>query len=352
MNFEYSDEIRQDNDLGRKVKIRHLEKLTPKLENAVEKMDDFYRLGQLLQGNNPQEAGKIIDKYLDRSEYSNGVALRDAVIKKFEEFQKEQTKLFEREEIDAFLREVTDGRYPSYFTLNHQGSAEPQSEINGGVYVCTFKNIFWNGEGKLYVFGNKNEEFKKYLRQVREAAEEKEAKGFFNGLPLEINKEQIKDYIKSNPDAVITGGEHKNPAEAMKKYGTDFTIYPSSPLGLTRINGTVKKQDLGEMVIACFMSGIQKSEDEKKNGESGSSFKGTYNGRDNIEAVSVLYSGLPYSGLGDWGGRIEVSPNEIAPEVYKDFKSAGYRFGDLAELMINLQKRKITFFNVNGSKQK
>lgn len=57
--------------------------------------------------------------------------------------------------------------------------------------------------------------------------------------------------------------------------------------------------------------------------------------------MSVLYSGLPYKGLGDWGGRIEVRENEVSPEIYKNFN---YRFGDLAELMIDLRNRKVAFF--------
>ena len=63
---------------------------------------------------------------------------------------------------------------------------------------------------------------------------------------------------------MITCRESKNPEETIRKYGTDFVISPTSPIGLTRINGRVKKQDLGELLITCFMNGIQKSEEEKK----------------------------------------------------------------------------------------
>lgn len=345
-SVKYADEVTQDRDLGHKVKVRHLERLTPELETAIERMDDFYRLGQLLQsGERPQEVIRIMEKYIDVYKCGSGDGLRKALGEKVQEVQKEQYELFESEKTDMFFKKVTDGRYPSYFTLNHAGSAEPQSEINGGVYVCTFKNMFWDGQSKLYVFGPKNERFKDYLRKVREAAEEIEGSEFFKGLPLEATKEQIRKYVESNPNAMITVMQHKNPEEGIKKYGTDFVISPISPVGLTRLNGRVKKQDLGEILISCFMGGIQKSEEEKKNGESGNVFKGTYNGRDNIEAVTVFYSGLPYTGLSDWGGRIEVSPNEIAPEVYRDFKDVGYRFGDLAELMIDLRDRKVVFFD-------
>ena len=344
--IKYADEVKKDRDLGYQVRVRHLERLTPELETTIERMDDFYKLGQLLQsGERPQEAIRIMEKYIDVHGCGSGDGLRKALGEKVQEFQKEQHELFESEGTDAFFKEVTDGRYPSYFTLNHTGSADPQFEINGGVYVCTFKNMFWDGQSKLYVFGPRNERFKDYLRKVREAAEKIEGSEFFKGLPLETTKEQIKQYVESNPDAMINGRQHKNPEEVIRKYGTDFVIYPSSPVGLTRLNGRVKKQDLGELIISCFMSGMQKSDEEKKNGESGNVFKGTYNGRDNIEAVTVFYSGLPYAGLNDWGGRIEVSPNEIAPEVYRDFKDTGYRFGDLAELMIDLRDRKVVFFD-------
>jgi len=344
--IKYTDEIRQDRDLGYPIRVRYLERLTPELETTLERMEDFYKFGQFLHSReSPEEALKIIQKYIDVYSCGGGEGLMKALGVKAQEFQKEQSQLFKGEDTDAFFNEVTDGRYPSLFTLNHSGSAEPQSEINGGVYVCTFKNLFWDGQSKLYVFGSENGRFKDYLRKVRAAAEEIEEPGFFKGLPLEATKEQIKQYIQSNPDAMITGGEHKNPEEGMKKYGTNFVISPSSPVALTRLNGRVKKQDLGELIMSCFMGGIQKSEEEKKNGKSGNVFKGTYTGRDNIEAVTVFYSGLPYNGLGDWGGRIEVSPNEIAPEVYRDFKDTRYRFGDLAELMIDLRGRKVVFFD-------
>ena len=353
----YVDEVKQDRELG-KVRVRHLEKLPFELETTIETMNDFYRLGQLLQSRErsqeaSQEAIKIIKKYVNLYSCSSGDDLRKALAKRVQEIQKEQSQLFESEKTDAFFKELTDGRYPSFFTLNHAGSAEPQAEINGGVYVCTFKNMFWDGQGKLYVFGPRNERFKDYLRKVREAAEEIEGPEFFKGLPLEVTKEQIRQYVESNPDAMIIGKEHKNPEEARRKYGTDFVISPKSPVGLTRINGRVKEQDLGELLIACFLGEIEERGETKiGDGEvtiagfdRTKTFKGNYYGRDNIEAVTVLYSGLPYAGLGDWGGRIEISPNEVTPEVYRDFKDAGYRFGDLAELVIDLRNRKIIFFN-------
>lgn len=343
--IRYVDENKKDKDLGQ-VRVRHLEILPPKLETSIETMDDLYRLCQLCRsGGEPKEVIRIMQKYIDVHRCQSWDDLEKAWGKKVQEIQKEQYELFESEEIDTFLKEITDGRYPSYFTLNHAGSAEPQAEINGGIYVCTFKNPFWDGQSKLYVFGPRNERFKDYLRKVREAAEEIEGPDFFKKLPLEATREQIRQYVESNPDAMITGREHKNPEEAIRKYGTDFVICPKSPVGLTRINGRVKNQNLGELLLSCFISGMQKSEEEKKMGESGNVFKGTYYGRDNIEAVTVFYSGLPYSGLGEWGGRIEVSPNEITPEVYKDFKDVGYRFGDLAELMIDLRNRKVVFFD-------
>lgn len=343
---KYRDEVKKDRELGYQIRIRHLEKLPLKLEIIIERMDDFERLTKLLQsGKNQKEAIRIIEKYINIYNCRNVEDLLKALYEKAKEFQEEQYKLFESEEIDKFLKEITDGRYPSYFTLNHAGSAEYQSEINGGIYVCTFKNVFWHGENKLYVFGPKNPRFKDYLRKVREAAEEIEGHEFFKGLPLKVTKEQIKQYIESNPDAMITYLVHKNPEEGIKKYGTDFIIRPTSPVGLTRLNGKVKKQNLGELLFSCFMDGILKSEKEKESGKSGNVFKGTYYGRDNIEAITVLYSELPYAGLGDWGGRIEISPNEVSPEVYRDFKDIGYRFGDLAELMIDLRNRKVIFFS-------
>ncbi len=354
-SVKYADEVKQDRELGYQVRVRYLERLTPELETTIERMDDFYKLGQLLKsGERPQEAIRIMEKYIDVYRCGSGDGLRKALGEKIQEVQKEQHELFESEGTDTFFKEVTDGRYPSYFTLNHTGSAEPQSEINGGVYVCTFKNMFWDGQSKLYVFGPKNQRFKDYLIKVRESAEEIEGHEFFKGLPLEATKEQIRQYVESNPDAMITGRQHKNPEEAIKKYGTDSVISPKIPVGLTRINGRVKRQNIGELLISCIMGQIEGNGEKTKIGDKevtiasfdrGRTFKGTYNGRDNIEAVTVFYSGLPYTGLGDWGGRIEVGPNEIAPEVYRDFKDAGYRFGDLAELMIDLRDRKVVFFD-------
>jgi len=348
IEIKYSDEIKYDKDLGCKVKIRHIEKLTPELETAIERMNDFYRISQLLTSEgNPEDAVRIIQKYINMHKCENANGFMTTLGEKVQEIEKEQAELFESEKADDALKQITNGRYPSYFTLNHSGNAKPQTEIDGGLFVCTNKNSFWDGQSNLYVFGNKNEKFKEYLREIREAAEKIEGLDFFNGLPLQASKEQIINYIKTNPDtATINGAEFKNAEEGIKKNGTDFVIMPNIPLGLTRINGRVKKgANLGELIMSCFMGGVKKSDEEKKNGNDGHTFKGIYNGKDNLEAVTVLYSGLPYAGLGDWGGRIEVSPNEMAPEVYKDFKDKEYKFGDLAELMINLKDREVIFFN-------
>ena len=100
---------------------------------------------------------------------------------------------------------------------------------------------------------------------------------------------------------------------------------------------------MGELLIACFMGGAKIHEEEEKNGQNVHTFKGVYNGRDNLEALTVLYSGMPYSGLGDWGGRLEFQKSQVAPEIYKEFN---YRFGDISELVVDLGRREVRFFNV------
>lgn len=345
-NKKYVDEIKRDKELGHSVKIRHIEKFPPKIEEAMEKHKDFERIVQLFESGDYQEAAELIKRYINIDTCKNGEDLRKTFIEKYQKIKEEVVKAFEGEETDDFLKEITDGRYPSYFTLSHTGSAEPAAEIKGGIYVCTYKNIFYDGLAKLYIFGPRNKKFKDYLRKIREAAEEIEGQEFFKGLPLQATKEDIMSYIKSNSEAAITILTHKDPQKALEKYGTNFLIGPSIPVGLTRLNGRVKKdKDVGELLLACFLGGFTKSEEERKNGKAGNIFKGEYYGRDNIEAVTVFYSGLPYTGLGDWGGRIEISPNECTSEVYRNFKAEKYRFGDLTELMIDLKERKVIFFD-------
>lgn len=59
------------------------------------------------------------------------------------------------EDADDFLKEITNGRYPSGFVLSYETNAEPEEIIRGGLFVFPFRNPEWKGDKKLYVFGTK-----------------------------------------------------------------------------------------------------------------------------------------------------------------------------------------------------
>jgi hypothetical protein len=279
---KFSDELVYDKELNREVKIRKLE-YPPRVEKIL------------------QEGAK----------------------------NPEETEL-----INRFLFVVSEGRYPSYFTFNHVSGAfskevaEPQDKIKGWVSVCSVGNIFLDdllsisaeqrkssvdqGAGKLrlFILGSKNPTFRNFLKEVRAKAEEKEGQKYFENLPpLEIPAEEMAKYVDSNPDAQVKYGRAQDRQRAIALYGSDIVFTPPIPFfGLTQIN------------------------------HSGD--------REGLEFLSILYSNLAFRGHGDFGGRIMInSETEKGTEKTEVYKNFDYKWGELSEMMIDLDEKKVVFFS-------
>jgi hypothetical protein len=168
------------------------------------------------------------------------------------------------------------------------------------------KRLQGAGRLRLYIFGNKNPTFKEFLREVRRAVEEKE---FVKSLPpLEVTAEEMAQYIDNTPSARVRYTRSARPELTIARWGTDILFTPNIPFfGVSSIN--------------C---------------------RGD---REGIEFLSILYSGLAFSGFGDFGGRIMINESEELYQTEEVYKNFNYKWGELAEMMIDLDERRIIFFN-------
>lgn len=163
------------------------------------------------------------------------------------------------------------------------------------------------------------------MEEIKKAADKE---GVLRNLPLKVTKRGLRNYINSTPDTMIKVLEPKR--EVRNKYGDDFVIGPKYNVTVARINGKVKNTEYKNR----FFNQIKID---------AGFFTLPYYGKDNLELVVVFYSGFPFTGINK-GMRLEVSPNNITPDVYKDFGTQ-YRLGDLAEFMIDWKNKRVVFFS-------